>query len=192
MTKKYAKFLPTADDFTLENFPFFWITQVYSQHVQKVDQVLKKYGLDNSRRRILLALKSKPNASVSDLSDMVVSKMSTTTKIVYRLKDEGLVNTYSCEDDARITRVVLTEKGNEMTHKINDLTSAVLEQSFEGLTPLQIEKMMVGLKHIFNNLNREFINHKKGFPNETLFLYLEKIKHVQLSCYFFYFCFRHM
>jgi DNA-binding MarR family transcriptional regulator len=85
---------------------------------------------------------------------MVVSKMSTTTKIVYRLKDEGLVNTYSCEDDARITRVVLTEKGNEMTYKINDLTNAVLEQSFEGLTPLQIEKMMDSLKHIFNNLNR--------------------------------------
>ncbi len=41
---------------------------------------------------------------------MVVSKMSTTTKIVYRLKDEGLVETYSCEDDARITRVLLTEK----------------------------------------------------------------------------------
>ena len=37
--------------------------------------------------------------------------MSTTTKIVYRLKDEGLVDTYSCEDDARITRVLLTEKG---------------------------------------------------------------------------------
>ena len=72
---------------------------------------------------------------------MVVSKMSTTTKIVYRLKDEGLVETYSCEDDARITRVVLTEKGMEMTHKINDLTNVVLEQSFEGLTPLQIEKL---------------------------------------------------
>ena len=154
MTKKYAKFLPTTDDFSLDNFPFFWVTQVYSQHVQKVDQVLKKYGLDNSRRRILLALKSKPNASVSDLSDMVVSKMSTTTEIVYRLKDEGLVDTYSCEDDARITRVILTEKGHEMAHKINDLTSAVLEQSFEGLTPLQIEKMMDSLKHIFNNLNR--------------------------------------
>ena len=110
--------------------------------------------MDNSRRRILLALKSKPNASVTDLSDMVVSKMSTTTKIVYRLKDEGLVDTYSCEDDARITRVILTEKGHEMAHKINDLTSAVLEQSFEGLTPLQIEKMMDSLKHIFNNLNR--------------------------------------
>src|SRR5690606_3251796 len=80
--------------------------------------------------------------------------MSTTTKIVYRLKDEGLVETYSCEDDARITRVFLTEKGMQMTHKINDLTNIVLEQSFEGLTPLQIEKTMERLRHIFKNLAR--------------------------------------
>ena len=154
MTKKYSKFLPGSEDFSLENFPFYWVTQVHAQYVLNVDHALKKYGLDNSRRRILLALKSKPHASVSDLSDMVVSKMSTTTKIVYRLKDEGLVETYSCEDDARITRVLLTEKGVEMTNKINDLTSVVLEQSFEGLTPLQIEKMMESLKHVFKNLAR--------------------------------------
>ena len=154
MPKKYARFLPTADSFNLEDFPFYWISQVNAQYVQNIDNVLKKYGLDNSRRRILLALDSKPHASVSDLSDMVVSKMSTTTKIVYRLKDEGLVETYSCEDDARITRVLLTEKGVEMTNKINDLTSVVLEQSFEGLTPLQIEKMMESLKHVFKNLAR--------------------------------------
>ena len=154
MPKKYARFLPTADSSNLEDFPFYWISQVNAQYVQNIDNVLKKYGLDNSRRRILLALDSKPHASVSDLSDMVVSKMSTTTKIVYRLKDEGLVETYSCEDDARITRVLLTEKGVEMTNKINDLTSVVLEQSFEGLTPLQIEKMMESLKHVFKNLAR--------------------------------------
>lgn len=154
MTKKYSKFLPSTDDFSLENFPFYWVTQVHAQYVLNVDHALKKYGLDNSRRRILLALKSKPHASVSDLSEMVVSKMSTTTKIVYRLKDEGLVHTYSCEDDARITRVILTEKGIEMTDKINDLTSVVLEQSFDGLTPLQIEKMMECLRHIFKNLSR--------------------------------------
>ena len=88
MTKKYSKFLPGSEDFSLESFPFYWVTQVHAQYVLNVDHALKKYGLDNSRRRILLALDSKPHASVSDLSDMVVSKMSTTTKIVYRLKDE--------------------------------------------------------------------------------------------------------
>lgn len=154
MTKKYSKFLPTTDNFDLENFPYYWITQVHSQYVLNVDHALKKYGVDNSRRRLLLALESRPDASVSELSDMIVSKMSTTTKIVYRLKDEGLVNTYSCSQDARITRVHLTDAGRQMTIKINDLMGIVLEQSFEGLTPLQIEKMMESLKHIFKNLSR--------------------------------------
>jgi DNA-binding MarR family transcriptional regulator len=152
MTKKYAKFLPSTHNVNFEEFPFYWIMQVHAQYVNNVDHALKKYGLDNSRRRILVALQSKPNASVSDLSQMVVSKMSTTTKIIYRLKDEGLVETYSCEDDARITRVVLTKKGEEMTEKVNDLTGIVLEQSFDGLTPLQIEKMIESLKQIFKNL----------------------------------------
>ncbi len=153
MSKKYAHFLPSSENSNFENFPFYWIMQVHAQYVQNVDQVLKKYGLDNSRRRILVALNYKPHASVSELSDMVVSKMSTTTKIIYRLKEEGLVDTYSCEEDARITRVVLTAKGHEMTNKINDLTSIVLEQSFDGLTPLQIEKMIDSMKMIFKNLS---------------------------------------
>ena len=152
MSKRYSKFLPSIEDFSLDNFPFYWVTQVHAQHVQNVDHALKKYGLDNSRRRILMALKTKSHASVSDLSEMIISKMSTTTKIIYRLKDEGLVNTYCCEDDARITRVLLTEKGEQMTQKINDLTQVVLEQSFDGLTPLHVEKMMDSLKHIFRNL----------------------------------------
>lgn len=152
MTKKYNKFLSAAADFSLENSPYYWITQVHSQYIQNIDHALKKYGLDYSRRRILLALKSKNKASVSDLSEMVISKMSTTTKIIYRLKDEGLVDTYCCEYDGRITRVLLTDKGQQMIEKINDLSHIVLEQSFEGLTPLQIEKMLENLKHIFKNL----------------------------------------
>lgn len=39
-----------------------------------------------------------------------------------------------------------------MIQKINDLSLVVLEQSFDGLTPLQIEKMLDNLKHIFKNL----------------------------------------
>ena len=152
MTKRYNKFLSAAADFNLENSLYYWITQVHSQYIQNVDHALKKYGLDYSRRRILLALKSKNKASVSDLSEMVISKMSTTTKIIYRLKDEGLVDTYCCEYDGRITRVLLTDKGQQMIEKINDLSHIVLEQSFEGLTPLQIEKMLENLKHIFKNL----------------------------------------
>ncbi|MFI8037714.1 MarR family transcriptional regulator, partial [Acinetobacter baumannii] len=50
--------------------------------------------------------------------------------------------------------VYLTERGTEMINKINDLTSVVLEQSFEGITPLQLEKMMESLKLLLKNLSR--------------------------------------
>ncbi|WP_130802673.1 MarR family winged helix-turn-helix transcriptional regulator [Acinetobacter ihumii] len=153
MSKKYLKFLPNTNGVDLNEFPYYWITQVHARYVLNIDNVLKKYGLDNSRRRILLALGAKPKASISDLSEMIISKMSTTTKIVYRLKDEGLVNTFSCSEDARITRVELTEKGKDMILKINDITSVVLEQSFEGLTPLQLEKTIDSLKVLYRNLS---------------------------------------
>lgn len=151
MSQKYKK-NSAAAGFNIDNSPYYWITQVHNQYVHNLDQALKKYGLDNSRRRILQALKATPQASISKLSEMIICKMSTTTKIVYRLKDEGLVNTYCCEDDGRITRVVLTDKGEQMAQRINDLSHIVLGQSFEGLTPLQIGKMLENLKLIFRNL----------------------------------------
>ena len=75
MTKKYSKFLPSAENFNIENFPYYWVTQVHAQYVLNLDQVLKKYGVDNSRRRLLVSLEAKPDASVSELSEMIVSKM---------------------------------------------------------------------------------------------------------------------
>lgn len=41
MTKKYARFLPTTESFTLEDFPYYWITQVHAQYVQNIDNALK-------------------------------------------------------------------------------------------------------------------------------------------------------
>ena len=38
-------------------------------------------------------------------------------------------------------------------YKINDITSVVLEQSFDGLTPLQLEKTIENLKQIYKNLS---------------------------------------
>ncbi len=42
MTKKYARFLPTTESFTLEDFPYYWITQVHAQYVQNIDNAPQK------------------------------------------------------------------------------------------------------------------------------------------------------
>ena len=151
MTRKFDRFIPNNEEFELKNSPFYWISQVNNMYTQNLDRMLKPYGLDNSRRRILTSLKYHPDASISDLSEFIVIQMSTTTKIIYRLKEEGLVDTYSCPEDGRITRAKLTERGSDMVERINQATNAILSQYFRGLTPSQIEKTNDVLKMIFNN-----------------------------------------
>ena len=152
MTKKYNKFLPSTENFNLEHFPYYWVTQVHAQYVQNVDHALKKYGLDNSRRRILLACSSQPEASISILSELTIMKMPTVTKIIYRLKDEGLLDTRICDNDNRVTQVSLTEQGWTMVEKINEITSLLLTDSFTGLKTNDIKRLNEFLKILKANL----------------------------------------
>ncbi|ENV78922.1 hypothetical protein F942_02344 [Acinetobacter ursingii ANC 3649] len=152
MSNKYSKFFPNHDEFNLDNFPYYWITQVYGLYVAKMDNSLKKYGLDNSRRRILLTAYLYPNASVSDLSEMTLIKISTTTKILIRLREENLIETMLCPDDNRVTRVKLTQQGEEMVKKINEMTVVLFEDSFKGLKPSDIDRLNDSLKIIKQNL----------------------------------------
>ncbi|ENV76864.1 MarR family winged helix-turn-helix transcriptional regulator [Acinetobacter ursingii] len=152
MSNKYSKFFPNHDEFNLDNFPYYWITQVYGLYVAKMDNSLKKYGLDNSRRRILLAAYLYPDASVSDLSEMTLIKISTTTKILIRLREENLIETMLCPDDNRVTRVKLTQQGEEMVKKINEMTVVLFEDSFKGLKPSDIDRLNDSLKIIKQNL----------------------------------------
>ena len=50
MTKKYARFLPTTESFTLEDFPYYWITQVHAQYVQNIDNALKNKNENDFKR----------------------------------------------------------------------------------------------------------------------------------------------
>ncbi|MGO3384834.1 MarR family winged helix-turn-helix transcriptional regulator [Acinetobacter guillouiae] len=153
MANKFSKFFPAHSEFNLDEFPYYWISQVHGLYIAKMDEALKKYGLDNSRRRILLACAAESNASISTLAELAIIKMPTATKIVYRLKDEGLVETQLCAEDNRVTRVTLTEQGWKMVSKINEITSLLLDDSFKGLKPNDLKKLTEFLKVIRTNLN---------------------------------------
>lgn len=152
MANKYSKYFPQHSEFNLDDFSYYWISQVHGLYIAKMDTALKKYGLDNSRRRILLACSSNPDASISLLAELSIMKMPTATKIIYRLKEEGLLETRICEADNRVTKVNLSEHGWEMVDKINEITSLLLSDSFRGLKPNDIRKLNDYLKLLKANL----------------------------------------
>lgn len=149
---------PTSPDtgsaFHREEFPFYWIVNVYARYTQVMEIELKKVRLDVSRFRVLMITEQYGKASISQISEYAMTKMPTVTKIVGRLRDDGMVTTASSTQDARVTEVMLTDAGREKVAEAHRLASKVFEKGFKGMSAAQMEKMNLSLSRVLDNLNQ--------------------------------------
>jgi len=77
-----------------------------------------------------MSLHEDEQLSVSEIADFAVLKLSTTTKIVQRLAQDGLVTTSPRTNDARVTDVRLTEAGDLLRLRAREHAEAVLASAF--------------------------------------------------------------
>lgn len=142
-----------SSEFHRADWPFYWIARVNTLYTQEMERALKVVNCDVSTWRVLAILQEQGVSSVSDISLHAVAKLSTVTKIVYRMKADGLVETSTSETDGRVTMVALTDEGHKLLQRVKDATYSLFERSFDGLTPLKLEKLNELLKVVFRNLN---------------------------------------
>jgi len=152
-SRKNSRFLPDSEEFNYEEFPFYWLARVHAIYMLEMEKVLKRLGTDVPTRRVLLTLKLHGTASVSELATHAVNKMSTITRIVQRMRDEGLVETSTNPDDARITDVSMTRKGEELAALIEQVTQKIVIKGYQGLSGAQLENFMKTLQVIFHNFS---------------------------------------
>ncbi len=139
--------------FYREEYPFFWIVNVHARYSQLLEIELKKVGLDVSRFRVLTLAWKYRTATVSQLAEYAVIKMPTVTKILARLRQDGLVITRASEADGRVTEVLPTAEGIARAEQANELASAIFHRSFKGIRPAQVNKMNQTLALILSNLS---------------------------------------
>lgn len=150
-SKKNTRFLSESKEFRYEKFPFYWLAHTHAIYVVEMEKVLKKLGTDMPTRRVLMMLRLHGTASISDLSKHAIIKMSTLTRIVQRMRDEELVETRTNAEDARITDVAMTAKGEELVDRIQHATEKIYVKGYENLTDAQLENLMRTLQTIFHN-----------------------------------------
>lgn len=150
--KRLSRYNPASEHFKKEEFPFYWLARVNGRYAMAMEKALKKIDMDIPRYRILFILLDNGVSSISEISEHAIAKLSTITKIVYRMKGDGLVDTQPCSSDGRVTQVSLTDAGREMVIKVQEATSDIFNESFTGLTEAQINKLNGTLEKIFNNL----------------------------------------
>ena len=150
--KKMSRFQPGSDDFSYEDFPFYWIALVHLTYTQKLERILKKLGTDIPTRRVLLMLDRHGTLSISDLATHVITKPSTMVRIVYRMRDEGVISTATNAEDARVTDVTITPEGEVLLDKIHQMSARIFQDVYQGLTEAQIERLNSTLAVISRNL----------------------------------------
>ncbi|NVF13966.1 MULTISPECIES: MarR family winged helix-turn-helix transcriptional regulator [Halomonadaceae] len=148
-----SSFFPLADEFRSRDFPFYWVARLNAKYSADVDTLLKPQGLSSSKWRILMILHEHGRLSMSDISVHAVAKLSTITKIVYRMQESGLLKTEASPQDGRVTEVELTEAGEAKLDIARQVTSRLVEKAFADFSKQDIVYINQCLSRMFHNLN---------------------------------------
>jgi MarR family transcriptional regulator, organic hydroperoxide resistance regulator len=143
---------PVDPDFEIAGSPFYWLARVAGRYTLRMDAVLKPIGMDVPRWRVLMLLTEHSPASVSELAEHAIIRMSTMTKIVHRMKVDGYVDTRVSQTDGRVTEVLLLPKGRQSVKQVRAQAGRIFQQAFYDLSDSQLVGLNDVLRQIFHNL----------------------------------------
>lgn len=115
--------------------------------------VLKPLDLDVPQWRVLMCLNDKVGLSISEIADLCIIKLNTTTKIVQRMQADDLVVCRPRRSDGRVTEARLTAKGKQLRIQARRRAEKVFADAFDGLEPAQVATMNAALEHVFTRLD---------------------------------------
>lgn len=150
MLTHLERFLPNNEPSSLQSYPFFWISQVNGKYTQLIEKSIKKLGIDNTRRKIILSTNALEQASITEIANLSTLKLTTATKAVYRLVEDDIVQVFSSESDERISMVKLTDKGKEMVEQINQISQVTLSGILNAFDDAELHQLNGQLKKLFD------------------------------------------
>jgi DNA-binding MarR family transcriptional regulator len=125
----------------IRDFVGFQLVQVCRAHRQRADEKLSKLGLHVGQEMMLLQLWVEDGLTQSQLALYANVELPTMTKMVQRMEHAGLVVRRPDPEDARISRVYLTERGRSLEQPVLRAWTQLEERTLAGLT--QVEQMLL-------------------------------------------------
>ena len=155
--KKFTNSTSTASgdyDFDFHSWPFYWIATVDRSYQSIMEKALVHVGLDIPSWRVLMILHNMRSASVSEISNHSVVKLSTMTKIIQRMQNEGLVTSAPSDKDRRVTVVTITDKGEKVGRQGFKESVKIVERVFADFTDVEQQILLTLLNKLHDTLKR--------------------------------------
>jgi DNA-binding MarR family transcriptional regulator len=99
----------------------YQVIRLCKAHRQRAEAALSQLGLHVGQELLLLQLWQEDGASQSQLAEAMKVDISTISKAVQRMERVGLLKRSLDADDARVSRVYLTERGRALHEPVLQL-----------------------------------------------------------------------
>lgn len=128
----------------------FAVAQLCKVHRQSVERAFASLGLRAGQEMTLLALWAEDGLASSQLAERMGVEPPTATKMLQRMEAVDLIRRADDPQDARVTRVYLTEKGKALEQPVRAAWNEVEQRAMAGLTleeQLLLRRLLLHVRH---------------------------------------------
>lgn len=131
----------------------FQLLQVHKAHRARAETALNKLGLHTGQEMLLLRLWIEEGIPQSQLAASMGVEPPTATKMLQRMEHAGLIERRPDPEDARISRVYLTERGRALEQPVLEVWKHLEAQTVAGLSPTEQALLRRLLMQVSANLS---------------------------------------
>lgn len=138
-------------EFQLDN-PMKSMVRVNKLHRRMMEKSFEGTGLYRAQHRTLMFLATRKPNSQAELAKALEVSTATVTVSLKKLERDGYIEKTTQEDDTRAKFVKLTEKGEEIVGKSQEIFEYVDKRAIEGISEEELLVLQKCLKRMYKNL----------------------------------------
>ena len=133
----------------------YLLARVCKAHRGSIGDALAEVGLHVGQEMVLLHLWQRDGLTPSELAEALGVEPPTVTNMLSRMERAGLLKRCRDPEDARCTRVYLTEQGRELREPVERCWEAVEEHALSRVTAEEEALLRDLLVRLHDNLTRK-------------------------------------
>ncbi|MHB1407478.1 MAG: MarR family winged helix-turn-helix transcriptional regulator [Desulfitobacteriaceae bacterium] len=131
----------------------FIISRTHAKMKNNLTKALKPYNVTPEQWAVLNRLWEQDGISQKELSEKSLKDQPTTTRILDKLEQRGLIRRQANPEDRRAFLIYLTNEGRDIRYPLINLARQALAQSLKGLSKEEQAELKNLLNRITDNLD---------------------------------------
>jgi len=128
------------------------LPQLHHRNFKRTQALLAELGLYRGQPLLLAVLWEREGLAHSDLAEALNVTPATITKMAQRMEQAGFIYRVPDQDDQRISRVYLTEKGRLVRDQVDQVFRTLEEEMLRGFSEEERAQLLGYLERVSANM----------------------------------------